>query len=338
MARQLGVGIVGVGMLGRRHAHHLAHHIPESRVVAVADARLETAREVAEETSAARVYRTAEELAADSDVEALVIVSSDEAHLAGIMAGAAARKDVFCEKPITPTLEEADRALKAVEASGIRLQIGFMRRYDAAYRAAKEAIERGAIGTPAGYRSAHRDRDPWGPVRPASDGCSPAAFTGSNIHDYDDARWLLADEAKEVWAAGTRVLEATAAEGIDVATTVVRFRRGALATIEYASPSRYGYDVRAEVIGDRGTIFIGDPRGSGCVVATYDGLQYPAMDHWLTRFDDAYLTELTDWVRRTLDGDPPSITGADGRAALEIAVAAQRSMASGEIVSLPLST
>lgn len=337
MAKELGVGVVGVGMLGRQHAANLARAIPHARLVAVADARPETARAVAADYGAPRWYTTADDLAADPDVEALVIASIDPAHIDGLLAAAANRKDVFCEKPITTSLTDADRALAAVEAAGVRLQIGFMRQYDPAYVAAKRQIEAGAIGTPVLFRSTHRGKEPEpGPVRAAEEGLDPAAFVNSNIHDYNDARWLLGDEAATVTATGARLVAPTAAEGIECGLTTIRFRGGALADIEYVSATRYGYDVRAEIVGDRGTLFIGSPAGMDCVVATADGIARPAMDHWLTRFGETYRSELADWVRRMLAGEPPAVTGRAGRAALEIAIAAQRSLATGDTVKLPL--
>lgn len=167
-------------------------------------------------------------------------------------------------------------------------------------------------------------------------GLDPAAFIGSNIHDYDDARWLLGDEAMEVMAIGTRMVPPTEPHGIETGVTTIRFSRGAIGDVEYVSATRYGYDVRTEIIGDQGTVFIGSSHHQGCVVATDQGIISTAMDHWLTRFGQTYLMELEDWVHRVLDGKPPAVTGHDGRAALEIAIAAQRSLASGSPIKLPL--
>jgi scyllo-inositol 2-dehydrogenase (NAD+) len=139
-----------------------------------------------------------------------------------------------------------------------------------------------------------------------------------------------------VRAIGSRVVAATAAEGVECGVTTVRFRGGALGDVEYVSATRYGYDVRTEVVGDRGTLFVGSVAGTACVLGTAEGLQRPAMDHWLTRFGEVYRVELEDWVRRTLAGEPPAVTGADGRAALEIAIAATRSFPDGRPVHLPL--
>ncbi|MGI8476222.1 MAG: Gfo/Idh/MocA family oxidoreductase [Thermomicrobiales bacterium] len=334
--RTLGVGVVGVGVLGKMHAENLARRIHGARVTAIADVRTEAAQQIADELGVARVYASAEELAADPDVEALVIVSNDGAHAAGILAAAANGKDVFCEKPITTTLEDADRVLAAVAQSGVTLQIGFMRRYDAAYAAAKAAIDAGRIGTPILIKAAHRGKYPF-PRQPGA-GPDPSVFFNSCIHDSDNARWLLGDEAVEVTAIANRVVASTSADGqgTDVAVTTIRFAKGALGDIENVSSAFYGYDVRTEVVGDRGALFIGSLRETGCVLATEAGLSSDITDHWLTRFGQTYLIELEDWVRRTLAGEPPFCTGADGRAALEIAMAATTSHRERRPVALPL--
>jgi predicted dehydrogenase len=321
----LGVGVVGVGMLGRMHAENLQRRIHNARVTAIADVRTDVARSVADELGVPNTYTSAEEVAADPDVDALVIVSNDQAHLEGILAGARHKKDAFCEKPITTTLEDADIALAAVARAGIRLQIGFMRRYDDAYARAKKAIDAGQIGTPVMIKAAHRGKSPF--MRAVGPAADPAVFFNSCIHDYDNARWLLGDEAAEVTAIAQRVITPTSPheQGTDVAVTTIRFQKGALGDIENVSATLYGYDVRTEVIGDRGTVFIGGLEQTATVLATGAGYQRDIFDHWLTRFGRAYLVELEDWVSRMLTGQPPSCTGADGRAALAIAAAAIQS-------------
>ena len=321
----LGVGVIGVGVLGRMHAENLQRRIHNARVTAIADVRTDVARSVATDLGVAKVYASADEVAADPEVEAIVIVSSDDAHAEGILAGARHRKAVFCEKPITTTLEDADRVLAAVADAGVSLQIGFMRRYDPAYAAAKQAIEAGKIGTPVMIKAAHRGKDPF--TRAAGDSADPAVFFNSCIHDYDNARWLLNDEAAEVTAIANRVVTPTSPhpQGVDVAVTTIRFRGGVLGDIENVSSTLYGYDVRTEVIGDRGTLFIGGLEQTACVLATDAGYQRDIVDHWLTRFGQTYLIELEDWVRRVLTNEPPYCTGEDGRAALAIARAAIQS-------------
>jgi predicted dehydrogenase len=335
MPKQLGVGVIGVGMLGRRHAENLAYRIPGARLVAVADARVETARAVAEELGTPQWYATAEELCADPDVEAVVIVSNDAAHGEGIIAAARHKKEIFCEKPITTALEEADAAMAAVAEAGVRLQIGFMRRYDPAYAAAKRQIDAGEIGTPVLFKAVHRNPSmPMTAEERAAAEPDVRVFVNSAIHDYDNARWLLGDEVVEVQAVMASVLEPSRPD--DLALATLRFARGGLGNVEVYSTCGYGYDVRTEIAGTTGTVFIGGLRDADCTIATADGVHYAATGHWLTRFAEAYLRELDDWVARTLAGEPPTVTGADGRAALEIAVAATRSAQEGTPVRLPV--
>ncbi len=338
MRERLGVGVVGVGAIGRRHAENLALRIPRARLVAVADIDPGVARSVAEQLGAPRWHTTADDLAADPDVEALVIASSHQGHLEGIQAAARQRKDVFCEKPIATTLADADTAISAVAEAAVRLQIGFMRRYDRAYAEAKRRIDAGEIGDPVLIKATHRNAALPPSLRradAASGAAGPVeAFIDSAIHDYDNARWLLGDEVVEVQAVMASVLEPSRPD--DLALATLRFARGGLGNVEVYSTCGYGYDVRTEIAGTTGTVFIGGLRDADCTIATADGVHYAATGHWLTRFAEAYLRELDDWVARTLAGEPPTVTGADGRAALEIAVAATRSAREGTPVRLPV--
>ena len=136
-------------------------------------------------------------------------------------------------------------------------------------------------------------------------------FVNSSIHDYDNARWLMGDEATEVNAVATRVVAPAAGNehGVDASVATIKFRSGALADIENVSATQYGYDVRTEVIGDRGTLFIGTPELSGSDDRDLRLGRQAAVDHWLTRFGQVYLIELEDWVRRTIAGEPSYVTG-----------------------------
>lgn len=333
---RLGVGVVGVGTIGRRHAENLAWRLPRARLAAVADANQATARAVADELGAPRWYASADELAADPEVQAVLVASTASAHLDGILAAARHRKDVLCEKPITTTLAEADEALAAVAAAGVRLEIGFMRRFDPGFAEAKARIEGGEIGTPVLVKATHRNPARAPSLQPAADGSTVwgGAFVDAAIHDYDQARWLLGDEVVEVHAVAAPVHDPTLPD--DLALTTLRFARGALGAVEVYLTCGYGYDVRAEVAGTAGTLFVGDRRASDCGLATTSGLSQRAVTHWLQRFAGAYLREVESWIDRTLADQPPSITGQDGRAALEIATAARLSAEQGRPVRLPL--
>lgn len=329
MANRLGVGVIGVGTIGRQHAQNLATLVPEAALIAVADANPETAQAVAADLGAATWTTSAEELAANPDVEAIVVASSHFAHLEGIQAAAANKKDVFCEKPMTISLDQADAAISAVDQAGVRLQVGFMRRYDPAYAAAKRQIEDGHVGTPVLVKATHRNVS----TSPSLATGGTGVFVDAAVHDYDNARWFLDDEVVEVHAAAANVF----GDGFrddDISLTTLRFARGGLATVETYSACGYAYDVRTEIAGTAGTLFVGQLQQTGLKLATPDGFAHDAIKHWLVRFGEAYLIELTDWVRRTLAGDPSPVTGADARAALAIALAATESAETGLPVRL----
>src|SRR5579872_4021021 len=199
MTKKLGVGVLGVGEMGRRHAENLRRLVPQARLVAVADASADRSRKVAEELEIEQSFSSVEQLVDCKDVQAVVIAVPDKFHAKAIETIAAAGKDMLCEKPVALSLSDAQTALAAVKKAGVRLQVGFMRRYDPAYAAAKERIQAGEIGDPVIFKSLGRDKD-CPPLPAAVYGSDALLFYGSSIHEFDLARWLMSDEVSEVHA------------------------------------------------------------------------------------------------------------------------------------------
>src|SRR5258706_2515093 len=223
MAR-LNVGVVGVGVMGKRHAENLLRQIPQAKLVAVSDADAARAKGLAEEFGVAYVP-TIEELAARPDVNAVVIVSPGGLHAQHVQAVAAAGKDIFCEKPLGTKLEDADAALAAVAKAGVRLQMGHMRRYDPAYADAMRRIEAGEIGDPVIFKSIGRDQELPPPVYFQQG--NAILFLDSTIHDFDLARWLMRDEVDEVQAFGSGRMPEVAPYGdLEAGVVNLRFARG----------------------------------------------------------------------------------------------------------------
>ena len=156
---KLGIGVLGVGEMGRRHAENLRRLVPEARLLAVADVAPDRARQAGSELEIEQSYRSLEEMLACKDLKAVVIATPDKFHAQAIRVAAAAGKDILCEKPLALNLADAHAALDAVAKAGVRLQIGFMRRYDPAYEAAMKRVEGGEIGEPAVFKSVGRDKD-----------------------------------------------------------------------------------------------------------------------------------------------------------------------------------
>ncbi len=156
---KLGVGVLGVGEMGSRHAENLRRLVPEAQLVAVADVDAARARKVAAELEVEHSYGSFEAMLECKDIHNVLIVAPDKFHAQAIQTAAAARKDILCEKPLALNLEDAHSALKAVSEAGVRLQIGFMRRYDPGYAQAKKQIEAGEIGEPIIFKAIGRDKD-----------------------------------------------------------------------------------------------------------------------------------------------------------------------------------
>jgi len=323
---KLGVGVVGVGMMGKRHAENVCRLVPGARLVAVADADRERARQVAAELEVENAYDSVEALVERNDIAAVVIASPAKHHAHAIQAAAAARKHILCEKPLATLLEEADAALAAVTRAGVCFQIGHMRRYDPAYAAAKKRIEAGEIGAPFIFKAIGRDPEPPPPSYFEA-GLEATIFLDSSIHEFDLARWLMGDEVAEVhaFAAGLGAAEYAGLDPVDAGVVNLRFSRGGIGNVESFRHAGYGYDIRTEIVGSRGTIQVGYLRQTQQVVLSAAGAAYDVVDHWLVRFADAYLAEMRDFVETLRTGREPRVTGADGRQALAISLAAQRS-------------
>jgi predicted dehydrogenase len=280
-------------------------------------------------------YESIEDLVARKDIQAVVIASPSKFHAGAIQTAAAAGKHVFCEKPPALTLEDADAALAAVVKAGVQLQVGFMRRYDPAYAKGKKRIESGEIGDPIIFKSVGRDRQPPPPSF-FQGGVNGTLFSDAGIHDFDLARWMMSDEVAEVHAfAGVLACpELAQFDDLDAAVVNLRFARGGIGNIEAFRRSNYGYDIRTEILGTKGALQVGYLRQTAQLLLTAGGVAYDVVDHWLVRFADAYLNELNDFVQMILAGGAARVTGQDGRQALEVALAAERSYRQSRPVAL----
>ncbi len=324
--RRLGVGVLGVGEMGKRHAENLRRLVPEARLAAVADAFPERARQVANELEIDNSYGSLEAMLERKEVDAVLIATPDKFHAHAITIAARAGKDIFCEKPLAITLADAEAALAAVAKAGVRLQVGFMRRYDPAYASAKSRIETGEIGEPVIFKSVGRDKDAP-PISAFQSNVNGMLFYTNTIHDFDLARWLMHDEVTEVHAHTTVAIRPEVAKYGDVVASVVnlKFERGAIGNVESYQQAVYGYDVRTEIVGSKGAIFVGTLQQTPAVFLSASGGIQNLADHFLTRFADAYLLEMRDFVHNVLHDKPLRVSGEDGVRALAIAVAAETS-------------
>ena len=323
----MGVAVIGVGLMGRRHAENLARHVDDAKLVAVTDAdessRERTAREL-DATGSASV----EALLERNDVRAVVIASPRRFHEEHAIAAAKAGKDVFVEKPIAASLDGADRVIAAAKKAGVRLQVGFQRRYDPAFVEARKIVSGGTLGRPFFYRGVNRDL--LAPVGPPGSMERSDILTESAIHDLDGARWMLADEVTGVRA--TLATVGRAAPGPDLALVELAFARGAVAHIEAMRGARYAYDIRSEILCEEGAVIVGGFAQTMLTVVRAGERRDDLYPGFLERYADAYVAELRDFVGGVLDRRPTGVTGHDGRRALAIALAAERSAVTTEAV------
>jgi predicted dehydrogenase len=312
--------------MGRRHAENLRRLVPQARLLAVADVAAERARRTAEELEIDHSYGSLEAMLECEGLDAVVIATPDKFHAAAVKTVAAAGKDMLCEKPLALTLADAHELLEAVSKAGVRLQVGHMRRYDAAYSAARKRIEAGEIGVPVVFKSIGRDKD-GPPLSAYQSNLGGMLFYTNTIHDFDLARWLMQDEVSEVHAYTTVAIRPEVAQFGDVVASVVnlKFDHGAIGNIESHAQAVYGYDVRTEIVGSKGSILVGSLHQTPATFLSSHGSSQPLADHFLTTFADAYLAEIQDFVDAMLKDRQPRVSGEDGLKALEIAVAAENS-------------
>ena len=324
--KKLGIGVLGVGEMGKRHAENVRHLVPGAELVAVADVAGARAKQVAEELEVAKSFGSLEAMLECKEVQAVLIATPDKFHAQGVLEAAKAGKDILCEKPIALTLADAYAALDAVSKAGVQLQIGFMRRYDPAYAAAMKRIEAGEIGTPLIFKSVGRDKDEP-PLAAYQSGLNGMIFYNSTIHDFDLARWLMRDEVAEVHSYTTVAIRPEVAQYGDVVAGSVnlQYRNGGIGNIESYVQAVYAYDVRTEILGSKGAIFVGSLEKTPAVFLNANGGTRTLADHFLTRFADAYLAEVRDFVQNLLEDKPVRVTGEDGLQALATAVAAEAS-------------
>jgi scyllo-inositol 2-dehydrogenase (NAD+) len=333
--KRLNVGVIGLGRLGRVYVRDLAGRIPETKVVAVADPIGNLAKEIAAEFDVPKSYTDPMAMIDDKTVDAIVIVTPTHIHREQVIAAAKSKKPTFCEKPPALSLAEVAEMKAAIEKSGMFFQMGFMRRFDAGYAAAKKEIEAGRIGQPLVFKATSRD-----PFRPSLEYANPASSGGMlidmGIHDFDLARWFMGDVQK-VSAIGATIAypELATVGDIDNAIASLTFTSGKLGVVDLTRSGIYGYDISTEILGLEGTIRIGYLRETPIVVMTKaHGVSHDTVPYFMERFRDAYTNQLQNFAQNVLQGRPAPITIDDGMEALRVGVAATRARESGASVNV----
>ena len=332
--RTLNVGVIGCGRIGRIHAENLATRIPGARVASLADVAGAAAKEVAGQLHVTQATADYSELLADPAVDAVAICSSTDTHSSIIQEAAAAGKHIFCEKPIDCDLTRIRAALAAVDKAGVKLQIGFNRRFDPSFAKVRELVASGAVGHPHVIRITSRDPGP-----PPLDyiKVSGGIFLDMTIHDFDMVRFLSGSEAEDIYAIGDALVDPAIRDAGDVDTAIVtlRLKSGALATIDNSRQAVYGYDQRIEVFGSKGSASAGNRTPDAHVLMDTTGVHEAKPLHFfLERYAKAYVIEMRTFVEAVLKNQTPPVTGLDGLQPVVIGLAATRSLRESRPVKL----
>ena len=334
----IGIGLVGAGRMGSIHARLIRASVPKARLVGIADMNIDAASRLATQVGGAPVFGSIEALLETPGLDAVLIAASSSYHLEAIRLAASAGKDMLCEKPVALTLADTDAAIEAADRAGVRLQVGFMRRWEPDYVRAKTRLASGAYGRPMLFKSLQFDPEPP-PLTVADPTVSGGIMVDMGIHEFDLARWLMADEVIEVHAYGSAYAHPsfTSVGDVDSAVINLRFANGATGSVELARNTTYGEDVRTEVLATDGSVWVGllsltQGASSGATVS--NAIAVDALDPSIPRFERGLAAQARGFVQAILDDGPVAVTGADGRAALEISLAAVRSMRDGHPVEV----
>jgi myo-inositol 2-dehydrogenase/D-chiro-inositol 1-dehydrogenase len=324
MKDRVNIGVIGTGRMGSVHTRNLVRRIPQANVVAVCDIRLEVAQAVADELGIQGVIRDYHELLMDDRIEAVVIASSTNTHAFMMQDAARAGKHIFCEKPLALDLDSINVALAAVEEAGVKLQVGFNRRFDSNFQRVHELVASGEIGAPCILRITSRDPEP-----PPMDyvRVSGGLFLDMMIHDFDMARFQLGD-VEEVYAMGTVLVapEIGLAGDVDTAVVTLRFKNGAMGVIDNCRKATYGYDQRLEVLGSEGAAWAGNEMTDAVVHADQGGFHSATLPQFfMQRYSEAYVSEMCEFVECLVSDKTPPVTGRDGRLAVVLGYAALKS-------------
>ena len=323
--KNLRIGIIGAGRIGKVHAETLAFRLPEATVSAIADVNGDAAKEVAERFRIPRAVLDSGEIINDPSIDAVLICSPTETHAELVIQAARAGKHIFCEKPIDHSLSKIDLALHEVKKSGVKFQVGFNRRFDANFSRVRAAVTEGEIGTPHLMHIVSRDPGPP-PISYVK--VSGGIFLDMTIHDFDMARFLVGDEVESIYTAGgVRVdPEIGKAGDLDTVVIVLQFRNGVIGTIDNSRQAVYGYDQRVEILGSKGAITTENCYPNQAILSTGTAVQRDLPLHFfMDRYTESFVSELRAFVQAILRNKPVPVNGMDGRIAVVMGLAARKS-------------
>ncbi|KAF0683549.1 Aste57867_24406 [Aphanomyces stellatus] len=331
-AKSLRVGVLGAGRIGKIHTQILSRL--GVTIVSVADPGADRAKALAAEFGILNFTTDPNDIFKDASIHAVLICSPTDQHAQQIHQAAQHKKHIFCEKPIALDLAVVDAAVKAVEEAGVKMMVGFNRRFDANFKRIRKAVVDGEVGELSMIRITSRDPSPP-PVSYIK--VSGGIFCDMTIHDFDMARFLVGSEIDQVFVMGqARDAEIGAAGDVDVAVVCLQFANGVLGYIENSRVAAYGYDQRVEILGSKGAVSCENNYPNTVTLSTGTSIARDLPLHFfIDRYMDAYRDELVAFVDACLNpATLPPVSGQDGRQALKLGLAATLSLKENRPVKL----
>ncbi|MBA4420694.1 MAG: inositol 2-dehydrogenase [Anaerolinea sp.] len=331
---RLNVGVIGTGMIGKVHAENIAFRVPEVNLRSIADVNQQAVLDLAEQLHVSKALTDYHEILADPSIDAVAICSSTDTHAQIICDAARAGKHIFCEKPISYDLQKIDAALAIVNGTGVKLQIGFNRRFDPNFTRVRKAIVDGVIGEPHLIHIISRDPEP-----PTPEYCktSGGIFMDMTIHDFDMARYLVGKEVVEIYAGGgVRIDPEIGKVGdLDTVLMMLKFEDGTLGTIDNSEKATYGYDQRVEVFGSKGAIHINNNYPNAAIISDGTSIRHDLpLYFFIERYANSYIAEVRAFAQAVLLEKPTLVSGLDGRVPVVMGLAARKSIDENRPVKL----
>lgn len=322
MNNKIRVCLIGCGRAGMIHAKSYGAHIRDSQLIAFCDPSEENLRNACAEYPVKYCYTDYRDVMENPEIDAVIVVTPTQFHHDVVIAAARAKKHVFCEKPMAMNEQECDEMIAACKENGVKLQLGFMRRFDKNFRRGKELIDAGHVGKVAMLKS-----NTYGPSEPKEwmyDVRKSYGPVGEvNSHDFDTLRWYAGSEVKWIHAVGNNFRCEEKAEQYpewyDSCSVLMEFENSVIGMITGAQYVRYGYDSRAEILGTKGIIKVGAQNSNEVELVTEDKLIHKdSTVSWTNLFRDAYIAEAEAFIDCILNDTEPEVTGHDGKMALTL--------------------
>jgi len=331
---KLKLGVIGAGRIGKVHIATLVQSVPEAEVVALADVNIDGAQQLAAQYGISFVSSDYREIIKHPDVEAVVICSPTDTHARYIVEAAQAGKHIFCEKPVDLSIDVIKNAITEVKKAGVKLMVGFNRRFDPNFRKVHDMVASGKIGEPSILKITSRDPNPPSPQYIAVSG---GMFLDMTIHDFDMARYIAGSEITEVYVKAAVLVDKAIGEAGDVDTAIITltFANGAIGVIDNSRKAVYGYDQRLEIFGTKGMVTADNNFPDNHRYFTDDGIHGALpLNFFMDRYLDAYSTELKLFCDAIVHDKPVPVGGEDGLMSVAIGLAAKKSVAEGRPVKI----